>query len=70
MAPENTDIILPDGSVHPVIAPEPEPLTPWEITQAEIHHSGGILEQMRKAQKRLVRATYVEALALRQISER
>lgn len=70
MDPNNTDILLPDGTVHRVEPdPEPEP-TSWEIMQAEFRQSGAILEQARRAQSRIIRATLVEAMALRSMAGR
>lgn len=68
--PKNTDIILPDGSVHTV---EPEPSrepTPWEIMQTEIRLSGSMLGHYYRGQKHIVHATLVESLALRDWSQR
>jgi hypothetical protein len=67
-----SEIILPDGSIHPVPVteePTPEP-TPWEMLQGEVSFSAPALEHLRHSQKHLVRATYVEALALRKMAAR
>lgn len=66
--PKNADIILPDGTIHPVVPKEPAPPTRWEILQSEVSFSGPVLEQMRRADKRAVIATLVEALALAHLS--
>lgn len=63
-------IVLPDGAVHEV-EPTPEmPPTMWETLQAEFADSGPTLEGMRREGKRVIRATYVEALALRKLGAR
>lgn len=63
-------IVLPDGSEVEVHQPEPEAPTRADLLRAEVHMSSPMIHAMYKVHKHIVRATVVEALAMRNMAER